>query len=114
MPIECGGEAGADARFEDIATLLAAMTGEQPAALLSRSRRTSPQSTRPFVPTMLRQSPAGSLPLRAEVETSHGVNAGELLQRLAGEKVQQGCKQKGPRYVSIRRSTQAAGFSAIS
>ena len=31
----------------------------------------------------------------------HGVsfvNAGELLQRLAGAKVQQGCKQKGPRY----------------
>jgi hypothetical protein len=27
---------------------------------------------RPSVPTMLRQSPAGSLPLRAEVETSHG------------------------------------------
>ncbi|MGO9023735.1 MAG: IS66 family insertion sequence element accessory protein TnpB [Beijerinckiaceae bacterium] len=27
-----------------------------------------------------------------------GVNAGELLQRLAGAKVQQGCKQKGPRY----------------
>ena len=26
----------------------------------------------PSVPTMLRQSPAGSLPLRAEVETSHG------------------------------------------
>ena len=26
------------------------------------------------------------------------VNAGELLQRLAGAKVQQGCKQKGPRY----------------
>ena len=27
---------------------------------------------KPSVPTMLRQSPAGSLPLRAEVETSHG------------------------------------------
>jgi hypothetical protein len=26
------------------------------------------------------------------------VNAGVLLQRLAGAKVQQGCKQKGPRY----------------
>ena len=26
----------------------------------------------PSVPTMLRQPPAGSLPLRAEVETSHG------------------------------------------
>jgi hypothetical protein len=26
----------------------------------------------PSVPMMLRQSPAGSLPLRAEVETSHG------------------------------------------
>ena len=26
------------------------------------------------------------------------VNAGELLQRLAGAKVQQGCKQKGARY----------------
>jgi len=26
----------------------------------------------PSVPTMLRQSPAGSLSLRAEVETSHG------------------------------------------
>jgi hypothetical protein len=26
----------------------------------------------PSVPTMLRQSPTGSLPLRAEVETSHG------------------------------------------
>ena len=26
----------------------------------------------PSVPTMLRQSPAGSLPLRAEVKTSHG------------------------------------------
>jgi hypothetical protein len=26
----------------------------------------------------------------------YGVNAGELLQRLAGAKVQQGCKQKGP------------------
>ena len=26
------------------------------------------------------------------------VNAGELLQRLAGAKVQQGCKQNGPRY----------------
>ena len=29
-------------------------------------------TTNPSVPTMLRQSPAGSLPLRAEVETSHG------------------------------------------
>ena len=29
-------------------------------------------STPPSVPMMLRQSPAGSLPLRAEVETSHG------------------------------------------
>jgi hypothetical protein len=27
---------------------------------------------KPSVPMMLRQSPAGSLPLRAEVETSHG------------------------------------------
>ncbi|MGZ9174420.1 MAG: hypothetical protein ACXW52_22750, partial [Candidatus Binatia bacterium] len=27
---------------------------------------------KPSVPTMLRQSPTGSLPLRAEVETSHG------------------------------------------
>jgi len=36
-------EKGADARFEDIATPLAAMTGEQRAALLSRSRKTSPK-----------------------------------------------------------------------
>jgi hypothetical protein len=30
------------------------------------------QSSGPSVPMMLRQSPTGSLPLRAEVETSHG------------------------------------------
>ena len=30
------------------------------------------QEARPSVPTMLRQTPTGSLPLRAEVETSHG------------------------------------------
>jgi hypothetical protein len=34
----------------------------------------------------------------ATVTIRQGVNAGELLQRLAGAKVQQGCRQKGPRY----------------
>ena len=35
-------------------------------------RRDARLAGKPSVPTMLRQSPAGSLPLRAEVETSHG------------------------------------------
>ena len=37
---------------------------------LEEGRKTS--NCHPSVPMMLRQSPAGSLPLRAEVETSHG------------------------------------------
>jgi len=77
-------KAGADARFEDIATLLAAMTGEQPAALLSRVAQDQPQSTRPFVPTMLRQSPPGSFTLEGRGSKHPMVSTRELLQRLAG------------------------------
>jgi hypothetical protein len=43
----------------------------KPGTLLTREWQ-GRMETVPSVPMMLRQSPAGSLPLRAEVETSHG------------------------------------------
>jgi site-specific recombinase XerD len=48
------------------------LSPEEVARLLEAAPGVKYKAALPSVPMMLRQSPAGSLPLRAEVETSHG------------------------------------------